>query len=447
MQMGRPAPSEHVRLGGGHATGLATGCPRSFSVRNDEKPLFYTGDLRSTLEGHRQKAVEAIAALKPDYLMNVSEQDLIESLTKEYFVTPIELHNDKKCIEGPREVDITYEGHHARFRYASEGMTVRGTAVTVVIPFSGDKELFKLRPPTFDFSSVYADVTEHEVRLDFRGTEMTSDQIKTESNQAIASIEKHIAWQRPTLDDHNSRIGTVISGAIAQRKAKLLKDMEMVASLGIPIRHREMPSTFAVPNVRRKPKVELPEVPPGPFKPEPVLADDQYEFILKVIQDMAMVMERSPTAFHKMEEEHLRDHFLVQLNGHFEGAATGETFNYQGKTDILIRHKGRNVFIAECKFWRGEKGFTDTIDQLLGYTSWRDTKTAIILFNRNKNLSAVLGKMPELVRQHANFKRETTIVGETRFRAVFHHRDDKNRELVVTVLVFDIPVPEAAKPE
>ena len=78
-------------------------------------------------------------------------------------------------------------------------------------------------------------------------------------------------------------------------------------------------------------------------------------------------MERSPSAFNNMGEEDLRQHFLVQLNGRFEGAATGEIFNYQGKTDILIRSGDRNIFIAECKFWHGEKAFKDTVDQLLSY--------------------------------------------------------------------------------
>jgi hypothetical protein len=43
--------------------------------------------------------------------------------------------------------------------------------------------------------------------------------------------------------------------------------------------------------------------------------------------NMGTMLERSPSAFAGMGEEHLRDHFLVQLNGHFEGNATGETFN------------------------------------------------------------------------------------------------------------------------
>ena len=102
-------------------------------------------------------------------------------------------------------------------------------------------------------------------------------------------------------------------------------------------------------------------------------------------------MEQSPEAFKKMGEEDIRTHFLVQLNGQYEGLATGETFNYEGKTDILIKYQGRNLFIAECKFWRGEEEFIKTIDQLLGYLSWRDVKTAIVIFNRNKNSNENLG--------------------------------------------------------
>jgi hypothetical protein len=71
---------------------------------------------------------------------------------------------------------------------------------------------------------------------------------------------------------------------------------------------------------------------------------------------MSLVMERSPTVFEKAEEEHIRVHYLVQLNGQYQGKATGETFNNIGNTDILIRHENKNVFVAECKFWEGYEG-------------------------------------------------------------------------------------------
>ena len=52
--------------------------------------------------------------------------------------------------------------------------------------------------------------------------------------------------------------------------------------------------------------------------------------------------------------------------------------------------QGRNVFIAECKFWKGPKAFSEAIDQLLGYATWRDSKTAILVFNRGTETSTVL---------------------------------------------------------
>ena len=155
---------------------------------------------------------------------------------------------------------------------------------------------------------------------------------------------------------------------------------------------------------------------------------------------MVLVMERSPRAFRHMSEEDLRQHFLVQLNGQYEGQATGETFNYEGKTDILIRSNGRNLFIAECKFWAGSAGLTDAINQLLGYTSWRDTKTALLIFNRNRNMSTVLKSTPEVVTKHPNYRREVDYDSETGFRYVFVHRDDPNKELILSILVFDVPV-------
>jgi hypothetical protein len=216
----------------------------------------------------------------------------------------------------------------------------------------------------------------------------------------------------------------------------------MAASIKYPMRRREgMPQTYSVPMTRKKLVIQMPKPSAEPFKPEPILDMESYEQILAIVGNMTLVLERSPKSFVGMGEEDLRTHFLVQLNGQMEieGRATGETFNYEGKTDILVRVNGRNIFIGECKFWTGPEGLRETIDQLLRYTSWRDTKAAILLFNRNKNLTAVLEKIPEVVTGHANYKGNLTRQDETRYRFTLRQRDDPNRDLLVTLLVFDVP--------
>jgi hypothetical protein len=80
-----------------------------------------------------------------------------------------------------------------------------------------------------------------------------------------------------------------------------------------------------------------------------------------------------------------------------------------------------------------------TIDQILSYLSWRDTKVAVLIFNRNKGLSDVLTKIKAAAASHPHYKRGPTIEGETRFRFVFGNPSDHSREVILTVMVFDVP--------
>jgi hypothetical protein len=157
---------------------------------------------------------------------------------------------------------------------------------------------------------------------------------------------------------------------------------------------------------------------------------------------MSLVMERSPTVFENAEEEHIRVHYLVQLNGQYQGFATGETFNHTGKTDILIRHENKNVFVAECKFWGGYEGLKKTADQLLGYTTWRDTRTALIIFSRKQDFTNVINEALRAMKDHPHYKSGPHREGESRFRYMFTHPNDKQRDIIVTLMLFNMPKPK-----
>jgi hypothetical protein len=176
-------------------------------------------------------------------------------------------------------------------------------------------------------------------------------------------------------------------------------------------------------------------------KPEPVLGSDEFEHILTVTRNFGKSIEQHARDYLGIGEEALRSQILAQLNGHYEGGASGETFNKNGKTDILIREDGKNIFIAECKFWSGAKAFVDTINQLCGYLTWRDTKSAIFLFNRNKDLSKVLAQIPQIVRAHPGHLRtwKSTSVN-TEFFFVMSHPDDKEREIFLAIQVYELPI-------
>lgn len=174
-----------------------------------------------------------------------------------------------------------------------------------------------------------------------------------------------------------------------------------------------------------------------PAKPlDPSLDQDQYETILGLLRDAGRSIEQSSTRMRNLDEEALRDILLVPLNSHF-GTATGEAFNHSGKTDLLIRHEGSNLFVAECKFWGGGKLLLETIDQLLGYLTWRDTKAAILIFNRNKKFSDVVDQLRTLPLKHPSFKKGPVKMDETSYQYTLSLPQDEERLTTVTFLAFD----------
>ena len=134
----------------------------------------------------------------------------------------------------------------------------------------------------------------------------------------------------------------------------------------------------------------------------------------------------------------MRDHFIMVLSPHFH-STTGETFNKKGKTDILIRHEKENVFVAECKFWSGIKAFHKTIDQLLGYLTWRDSKAAVVSFVKNKELTPVLEAIEKETPGHACFVKCQGKKKEGWFMFELHLPDDPGRSVQLAVLVFHFP--------
>lgn len=431
------APSNYIRN--------ATSRDRFWLHQEDLLVLFNNVSILDVLPDQLRQVKKKVQELEANYLLNASEDDLIASLADEFTLDfPVLNEEGIHTDHGEQQVDVSRDPMRM-IMDRSRPFYIPGTRLTVIVPFTGDGNLFAIQPQmrTFSLGGSKAELGNGEIRFTYSGPNLNGSAIRRDFDQEISQIKQNLGHLKAAIDQHNAALPGNIRQEIQQRKNKLLTDAEMARSIGFPIQKRDgVPTTYSVPVPKRRPRIERPPASHGAFQPEPTLAIADYDEILRIIGNMVRVMEQSPKAFEKMGEEDLRTQFLVQLNGQYEGRATGETFNYQGKTDILVREEGKNVFIAECKFWGGEKQFYDTIDQLLSYLSWRDNKAAVLIFNRNQNFSEVLRKVEEITPRHPNFKRILEKVDESNFRYVFHQPSDKNREVMLSVLAFDVPRPD-----
>ena len=411
-------------------------------MQYDARSLFGKRDLRKVLEERQASLIHEVDQIPPEALLEADPKELADALVARYSFSPVGLKEDLVSIEhADQKVDVSQDGRRY-IRDRSRPFIMDATIVEFFVPFDGDPELFKYKPSKYSSNAPSGRVEGNELVLAYATTDENAEAVRAEFERDLGNIRKYLSWAAGNARHATVLLRDAAEKRIAERRAKLLADHEMVSELGFPVRRRtDVPKTYVVPEIRRKAVLVSGAVTRGgkaaPL--DPTLSMDEYEHILEVVSNMVAVMERSPHAFAGMQEEDLRQHFLVQLNGQYEGNATGETFNFDGKTDILLRYKGKNLFIAECKFWSGPKALLKTIDQLLGYTSWRDTRTAIVVFNRTKNMTKIIEKIPDTVKEHPSFLRQVEYASETGFRFVLHHRDDTERELILTVLAFEVP--------
>lgn len=106
---------------------------------------------------------------------------------------------------------------------------------------------------------------------------------------------------------------------------------------------------------------------------------------------------------------------------------------------LLYGAQNRNIFIAECKFWRGPKSFSDAVDQLLGYLSWRDSKCALLIFNQTKDSSAVRLKMHEVMTSRPEHRKTVAYDPAGDARYVFVKPTEPGREIQISTMLFDVP--------
>jgi hypothetical protein len=396
--------------------------------------LFSGADLNVAFKNVQGNAEAEISHFSDDYILAHTIEDLTESVYEKYAVKAPALDKDAIGTDWVEGYVPEYQTPNAAF---DQQPGVKGRIYFLHVPYMGDEYLFHYMPMPPPPNPAHATVSKTEIVFTAGGAWHTSESINKQFDTNLATLEDGLQRVEKHVTSFNGSLRTVIVARLAQRIETAKKTRQTTDGLKYPLRRRDnAPETFKLPQKRK-------QLAPRSVKADKsfVLDEADYRNILKICGSMSLVMERSPSVFVTAGEEHIRVHYLVQLNGQYQGEATGETFNHIGDTDILIRHENKNVFVAECKFWGGYEAMKKTADQLLGYTTWRDTRTAVIIFNRNLDFTNVISEAQRAMKDHQHYKSGPKQESDTRFRYIFTHPEDKQRDIIVTLMLFNMPRP------
>ena len=163
--------------------------------------------------------------------------------------------------------------------------------------------------------------------------------------------------------------------------------------------------------------------------------------LVDFIEQYSRQFEVTPKTYSRLDEEEIRDLIIGMMNTNYRGAATAETFNKLGKTDIRLRVDPGNVLICECKYWNGPKAYAEAIEQLFGYLTWRESYGVLIAFCTRKDMTAAIAQAKKAIEMHGSYTNDSfATLSESRFSTRHKHPQDSAKSVEIFHLFFDLSV-------
>ncbi len=411
--------------------------------------LFCEHDLSAVLRSNLERVRDAVNNISEELFLNSNDEEIFDHVFSKVRILPIDLNEELMEMDNQEtQIDVSQDRTRHIFD-RSRPFNISGLKITVSIPYSGNSTLWKCQPNSWKsiYPSAQIRINSHDNESGFidliieKSADKVSNgpEIKSEIDSELSEIKWYLNNVNGQVNGHNKELAENIKSFIENRRRRLGKFDDIAKTIGIPLKRKTGSPDFSKLPIKRRIIKPLSSKPNKP--PEPGIDEKEYEYILDVIRHEGRTFETTPNTYAIHDEEELRDILLAHLNGHYQGDATGETFRRSGKTDIRIEDNKRAAFVAECKVWRGPKELSEGIDQLLGYLTWRDCKTTIIIFNKDiAGFTAIQNKISGIFREHPKYINEINVneSGEWRFR--FSSEDDPDRHIIAHIFLFNLYV-------
>jgi len=388
------------------------------------------------IEHLRNKIKTEIENKGKEYILGVDEDEYKIYLIDNYTLEPLTILYDSESIDEPIVTKEWMEDKFYREKYPVEVYNF-----TIRYFFTGSSELFRVKPSSWVVTSaeIFINEQNNTLSFSFKLYKKDPEEFKKKKNEVQRSAFANLNSTNLLATSWTDGLSSTIDKFFKEQKLKYLKENDFFSAINVKI-NKDTSSVFTAPTIKKK-VIPQPTVSKNKeFSSEPMMAKEMYDDMLKVIYDLGKSMEKKPSTYQGKDEEGIRDQFLLVLETRYDGTtASGETFNKGGKTDIILKYAndGTNLFVAECKFWHGASEFHKAISQLFDrYLTWRDSKTALMIFVTNKEFSNVIDTIRAEVNNHPYFVNEIGSRGETSFSYNFHLPQDKEKLVLLEIIAF-----------
>jgi hypothetical protein len=397
--------------------------------------LFNKYSLHDFINSFRESLIAKID--KYEITDSTEVNTLVEALKEEFTIYPLDVKEAKPSEPIETKMDSA--------NMYGETYKKKVIKVEVIIPFAGNRDLFDCMPSTSTVVYIDRSVSIHSAHVS--ATILLDDLDPNQYKNALDKIIRDLTINIPRINSEiapwNNELEQNVKQLLEQRKGVVSKKFDFMEKIGLKVNPKSNDFMIPPPVAKKTIPVPVSETSKSVKKEiVPILQEEVYKDIKEVLYNVGKAIERKPSIYLNKQEEDLRDVFLLFLETRYESTGgVGEAFNKKGKTDILLKYAkdGSNLFVAECKFWKGQKKLFEGINQLLGYLTHRDSKTALMIFVDQKEFTSVITTLKSEIRNHKNFKRFIKDSYESSFSYEFSLPDDSQKTIQLEIMLYHFP--------
>lgn len=379
-------------------------------------------------------------------------EDEIQAISNMGYVENIVVDFDNPVYKPSRGTMRVFNQFRS-FEFEKQYFDVDSLDIFVMIPILANVDIVNYcgnpNTITFSYTSVNMELRrENDVHyltfsMQFRLSEISSLSPEQQLEKTQKEYKEHIQRTRFYYEQLRKEIESFNTALLSKTKKYIKEKIEkdtvldiFSKAIGVVVEPKDADREKGK-KIRVSPKRIQQKLPDKKIYDEYYFDNANYNAILQTIREHLVATEVLPKPIQKLDDEELiRDTILWALNANYI-VATGETFRAAGKTDINVNIDNKSAFIAECKVWHGPKTFSEALNQVYAYTTWRDCRIAILIFNlKYKDFGQVLTKLEQQIATNENYismKKKSDNEWECKFKSA----TDSNGQITINVLASD----------
>ncbi|WP_380782637.1 hypothetical protein [Sphingomonas sp. R86520] len=177
--------------------------------------------LRHNLEVEVRQKISQLPAARFD---REDDEKMVAALVKEMQCEPIELRLEESDAE-VTDISVTVRD------VFGDDATVPGLRVVKVVPFDGERDLFGLRPNSWNPNPPRGEVRSGRLLIGMEVRQSQSEEALRYIEETLASVQTCIASQRPMIDEFNRALVETVRSAVISRRQTLGTASDLAARL------------------------------------------------------------------------------------------------------------------------------------------------------------------------------------------------------------------------